>query len=54
MFDGVAELDPQGGQWIRIDNMLEQAASDTDLQSAFTALLSYVAKLGVENDVVSS
>jgi hypothetical protein len=54
MFDGVAELDPQGGQWIRIDNMLEQAASDADLQSAFTALLSYVAKLGVENDVVSS
>ena len=22
MFDGVAELEPDGGQWIRIENML--------------------------------
>lgn len=53
MFDDVAELDPQGGQWIRIDNMLEVAAEDADLQTAFGALLGYVAKLGVENDVIS-
>ena len=50
----VAELDPKGGIWLKIDNMLETASQDSDLQLAFGALLGYVAKLGVENDVISS
>jgi hypothetical protein len=53
MFNDVAELDPKGGKWLRIENMLETAAEDSDLQLAFGALLGYVAKLGVENDVIS-
>ena len=31
MFDGLAELEPGNGQWIRVENMLQKAASDTDL-----------------------
>lgn len=50
----VAELDPQGGKWIRIDNMLETAAEDPDLQTAFGALIGYVAKLGAENNIITS
>jgi len=49
----IAELDPNGGKWIRIENMLETAAEDSDLQTAFGALLGYVAKLGAENDVIT-
>lgn len=50
----VAELDPKGGKWIRIENMLEEAESDSDLQIAFGALVGYVAKIGAENNVISS
>tara|TARA_B100001559_G_scaffold303152_1_gene291512 strand:- start:1055 stop:1399 length:345 start_codon:yes stop_codon:yes gene_type:complete len=50
----VAELDPTGGKWLMIDNMLEEASEDNDLQMAFGALLGYVAKLGVENNVISA
>lgn len=53
MFDGVAELEPGNGQWIRVENMLQKAASDTDLQTAMSALLTYVGKIGVENNVVA-
>jgi len=52
VFDGVAQLEPNGGQWIRVDNMLEKAGSDTDLQTAMAALISYVAKLGAENNLI--
>ena len=53
IFDGVAELDPNGGRWIRVDNMLSKANDDSDLQTAITALLSYVAKLGIENNIIT-
>lgn len=53
LFDGVAELEPGNGQWIRVDNMLSQASGDTDLQTAISALLAYVAKLGVQNNIVA-
>lgn len=54
MFDGVAELEPNGGQWIRVEGMLSQANEDTDLQTAINALLSYVNKLGIENNIIAS
>jgi hypothetical protein len=53
MFDGVAELEPGNGQWIRVENMLAKSAEDSDLQTAMTALLAYVGKIGVENNVVA-
>lgn len=54
IFDNVAELDPNGGQWIRVDNMLSKSTEDSDLQAAIAALLSYVSKLGAENGVIST
>lgn len=54
VFNGVAELDPTGGEWIKVDNMLSKADSDNDLQVAISALLAYVGKVGVENNIISS
>ena len=54
MFDGLAELEPDGGQWIRIDNMLEESAKDADLAAAMGSLIAYVNKLGQQNDIISS
>lgn len=54
VFNGVAELDPTGGEWIRVDNMLSKADSDNDLQIAMTALLTYISKIGVQNNIISS
>jgi hypothetical protein len=53
MFDGLAELEPDGGQWIRIDKMLEESAKDTDLAAAMGSLIAYVNKLGQQNDIIS-
>lgn len=50
----VAELDPKGGKWIRLENMLEKASEDQDLQTAFGALIGYISKIGAENNVISS
>lgn len=52
MFDGKAELDPNGGQWIRVDSMLAKSEEDADLQAAMSGIIAYVAKLGAENNVV--
>lgn len=53
MFNGLAELEPGNGQWIRVENMLEKAAFDQDLQSAISTLLLYVSKIGIENNVIA-
>ena len=53
MFDGLAELEPDGGQWIRIDKMLEESAKDADLAAAMGSLIAYVNKLGQQNDIIS-
>lgn len=54
MFDGIAELEPGNGQWIRVDNMLAKSAEDIDLHTAITSLLAYVAKIGAENNIIDS
>lgn len=54
IFEGVAELSPEGGQWVRVENMLSKADSDNDLQVAISALLAYVGKVGVENNIISN
>ena len=53
IFDSIAELEPGNGQWVRVDNMLAKAAEDTDLQTAISALLAYVGKLGIENNIIA-
>lgn len=53
IFDGVAELEPGNGQWIRVENMLTKANEDSDLQTAMTALLAYVGKIGVQNNIIT-
>lgn len=53
MFNGVAEFEPNGGHWIRVENMLNKADSDSDLQVAMSALLAYVGKIGVENNIIA-
>lgn len=52
MFDGVAEMDQSSEKWLFLDNVLEKSTSDTDLQNAMLSLLSYVAKIGIENNVI--
>ena len=54
MFDGLSELEPNGGQWIRIENMLEESTTDADLAAAMGSLIAYVNKLGQQNDIISS
>lgn len=54
MFDGVAELEPGNGQWIRVDNMLQKSDTDANLQTAITALIGYVTQLGAENNIISN
>jgi hypothetical protein len=54
MIDGVAELDPNGGDWIVVQNMLEKSDEDGDLQTAMGAIINYVAKLGIENNIVDT
>lgn len=53
MFNGLAEFEPGHGQWIRIDSMLSKADSDSDLGTAITALMGYVGKIGVENNIIT-
>ncbi len=53
MFDGVAELEPNEGEWIRIDNMLEKSTSDPELASAMSSLIGYVMKLGKQKNIIS-
>lgn len=53
MFDGVAEFEPRNGQWIRVENILEQSNSNETLQTAMSALITYVTQLAVSNDIVS-
>lgn len=52
VFNGIAELDPKGCQWIKVDNMLSKASLDSDLQMAISALLAYVSKIGIENNII--
>lgn len=54
IFDGVAELEPGNGQWIRVENMLIKANEDSDLQTAMTSLLAYIGKIGTENNIISN
>lgn len=54
MFDGIAEFEPGNGQWIRVENILEQSNSNETLQTAMNALITYVAQLAVENSIVSA
>ena len=53
MFNDVAEFSPEGGQWVRVENMLEKSESDVALQAAMSALIAYVTQLGVENNVIN-
>lgn len=54
VFEGIAELEPSNGSWIRVDNMLAKGDNDPDLQTAITALLAYINKLGIANNIISS
>jgi hypothetical protein len=54
MVDGAAELEPGNGQWIRVENMLAKSTEDTDLQTAMSALLAYVGKLGIQNNIIEA
>ncbi len=53
MFEEKAELDPKGGSWIRVDNMLAKSNEDTDLQAAMASIMTYVGKIGVENNIIT-
>ncbi len=50
----VAELDPNGGHWIRVSNILEKSDSDPNLRAAMAGIIGYVAQLGVEKNIISA
>lgn len=52
MFDSVAEFEPGNGQWIRVNNILEQSNSNETLQTAMSTLIAYVTQIAVENGIV--
>lgn len=54
MFDGVAEFDPDGGQWIIVEDMLQKAQEDADLNNAMISLVAYITKVGVQDNIISS
>lgn len=54
VFDGVAELDPNGGQWISVENMLSKSEQDNELQTAISSLLAYIGKIGTENNIIAT
>ena len=53
MFNDVAELEPNGGTWIRIENMLSESVTDADLAAAMGSLIAYVAKIGKNENIIS-
>lgn len=53
VFDGIAELDPQDGKWITIQNLLAESDNDQDLSNALTYLLTYIQKLGQSNNIIA-
>lgn len=54
LFDGIAELEPGNGQWIRVEDVLSQSSSDQDLNTAINSLLLYINKIGQINGIITS
>ena len=50
---GVAELEQGPGQWVEVHEVLAGSQTDADLAAAVSALMAYVAKVGVENGIVA-
>lgn len=54
MVGDVAELEQEPGRWVEVRDVLSGAAADPDLAAVVSALMAYVAKIGVEAGVVAS
>jgi hypothetical protein len=54
VFDGAAELDPNGGNWIRLENLLSLSETDIDLQNAMNSLTTYIAKIGQDQSIIAT
>ncbi len=54
IFNDIAELDPNGGQWIRLEKLLSLSETDIDLQNAMSSLISYIAKIGQDQSIIST
>lgn len=50
--DGRAELEPAGGEWLVIDDILAKSDADSDLGHAVASLMACIAKAGREAGVV--
>jgi hypothetical protein len=48
-----AEFSPEAGEWITVDSLLAGAESDPDLAAAVGSLMSYVAKVGIQQGVIA-
>jgi hypothetical protein len=51
--EGVAELEPEQGQWVEVKDVLAGSEADADLAAVMSSLLTYIAKIGVEEGVVA-
>ncbi len=51
--DGVAELSPDEGQWLEVQDVLSGSQADPELAAVVSALMTYVAKIGVEGGVIA-
>lgn len=52
--DGVAELEPDPGTWLQINNILSDSETDADLSQVVTSLMAYIAKVGIAQGVISA
>lgn len=52
--DGTAELEPEPGRWVQVNDVLTGAQADAELAAVVTALMTYVAKVGVESGIVGA
>lgn len=48
-----AEFSPEPGEWITVDSIIAGAQTDPDLAAAVGSLMSYIAKVGVEQGVIA-
>lgn len=52
--DNVAELEPGAGYWLEVANILANSQADPDLAQVVTSLMTYIAKTGQAQGVISA
>jgi hypothetical protein len=51
--DDGGEFAPDAGEWLQVDSLLAGAETDPDLAAVVGSLMSYVAKVGIQQGVIA-